>query len=420
MNGRRSLFAALLAIALASLSHAGAADLSLEARRADFETLANAVAEDYVYLEGKGAWWSTVRDRYAQRVDAAATADEWAAVVEDALGELHDFHIGVRPGSEHRWLPVPTDADLWVVPDGARARIIAVRAGSDAARAGLTVGDRIDSIGGVAVTSAIDNRLGLAMNAADPAARQWAVLSLVTGRRDEEREFTVTRAGRPPRAIKLPALRRFERTAGLLTSSRTPDGVGLIRFNNSLGQVDTIAAFDAALAALRDTRALILDLRDTPSGGTSTVALGILGRFVATRMPYQRHRIPRYGQADVERNWLEEVAPRGPFTYRGRLVVLVDHWTGSMGEGMAIGLDAMRRALVIGTTMGQLAGAGGDILLPRTGLTVTVPMEELFHVNGTPRHRWAPPIIVAPVSGDGDPILARARTLLGAKVPGMR
>jgi len=38
-------------------------------------------------------------------------------------------------------------------------------------------------------------------------------------------------------------------------------------------------------------------------------------------------------------------------------------------------------------------------------------MEELLHVNGTPRHQWAPPIIVAPVSGDGDPILSHARTL---------
>jgi len=245
MNCRRSLLAVLLAVALPWLSHAGAADLSLEARRADFETLANAVAEDYVYLEGKRAWWSTVRDRYAQRLDAASTVNAWAAVVEDALSELHDFHIGARPGSEHRGLPVPTDADLWVVPDGTSGRVTAVRTGSDAARAGLAVGDRIDSIGGVAVTSAIDNRLGPAVNAADPAARRWALLSLVTGRREEAREFTVTRAGQPPHAITLPALRRFERPGGLLTSSRTPDGIGLIRFNNSLGQVETIAAFDA-------------------------------------------------------------------------------------------------------------------------------------------------------------------------------
>jgi C-terminal processing protease CtpA/Prc len=416
MNYRGSLLAVLLAIGFPCWSHADAADLSLEARRADFETLSNAVVEDYVYLQGKETWWSTVRDRYAQRVDAASTADSWAAVVEDALGELHDFHVGVRPGSEHRWLPVPTEADLWAIPDGAGARITAVRAGSDANRAGLAVGDRIDSIGGVAVASAIDERLGPAVNAADPIARQWALLSLVTGRREESREFKVSRAGQAPCAITLPARRRVERPDGLLTSSRTPEGIGVIRFNNSLGQVETVVAFDTALASLRDTRGLILDLRDTPSGGNSTVALGILGRFVTTRLPYQRHRIPRYGKTDVERNWLEEVAPRGPFAYRGRLVVLVDHWTGSMGEGMAIGFDAMRRGTVIGTTMGQLAGAGGDLVLPRTGLAVTVPMEQLFHVNGTPRHEWAPKVIVAPVNRDteGDPILTRARTFLKA------
>jgi len=414
MNCRRLPAALLLAIGIPCSSYAGAADLSLEARRADFETLANAIAEDYVYLDGKRSSWSTVRERYLSRVEAASTADAWAAVIEDALSELHDFHIGVRPGSAHRWLPVPTDADLWAVPEGGIARITAVRAGSDAARAGIAVGDRIESIGGIAVASAIDARLGPAVSSNDPSNRQWALLSLVTGRREESREFTVSRAGGAPRAIKLPVLRSFERPGGPLTSSRTPEGFGLVRLNNSLGDMETIAAFDAALTSLRDTRALILDLRDTPSGGNSAVALGILGRFAASRVPYQRHRIPRYGRPDVERNWQEEVAPRGPFTYRGRLVVLVDHWTGSMGEGMAIGLDAMRRATVIGTTMGQLAGATADVALPRTGLTVALPMEELFHVNGTPRHRWAPPIIVAPAPGDGDPILARARTLLNA------
>ena len=47
-----------------------------------------------------------------------------------------------------------------------------------------------------------------------------------------------------------------------------------------------------------------------------------MGRFVTRLLPYQRHRIPNYGQADVERNWIELVAPRGPFTYTAPVVVL--------------------------------------------------------------------------------------------------
>ncbi|MEO8160302.1 MAG: S41 family peptidase [Arenimonas sp.] len=414
MRLRRCLLATLAILGCAGTPPAAGSELSLAARRADFETLWQAVAEDYVYLDGKRPWWATARERYARRVAAANTADAWATAVEDALDELHDFHVGVRPGSARRWLPVPTAADLWAVPDGGAALITAVREGSDAARAGLGVDDRIEAIGGDPVATAIDRRLGRAVNLADSDARQWALLSLVTGRRGEARAFVVSRAGAARRLVTLPAVRRFDRPAEPVSWSRLPGGIGIIRINNSLGRQETVSAFDAALASLRDTRALILDLRDTPSGGNSGVALGILGRFVTARAPYQRHRIPRYGQPDVERNWQEEVASRGPFAYEGRLVVLVDHWTGSMAEGMAIGVDGMHRGTVIGTTMGQLAGAGEDVKLPRTGLTVTLPGEELFHVDGTPRHRWVPPVVVDPTGapGDADPILARARKIL--------
>jgi carboxyl-terminal processing protease len=42
-------------------------------------------------------------------------------------------------------------------------------------------------------------------------------------------------------------------------------------------------------------------------------------------------------------------------------VVLVGRWTASMGEGMAIGLDAMKRATIVGTRMAGLNGAVFDL-----------------------------------------------------------
>ena len=400
--------------ALAFASGAPAADLSIESRRADFAEMVTTVADQYVYLDGKRAAWATVKERYADRVDRATTADAWSAVLEDALDELHDFHTGVRPNSARAWLPVPTAADLWAVPDGDGARVVAVRAGSDAARAGIAVDDRVEQVDGTAMAAAIALRLGPAAHARDADARAWAILSLVTGRRGEPRTFVLRGSDGSVRSVTLPAQRKTDRPATPVTWSLMPDGIGVIRFNNSLGDQATVAAFDAALAALRDTRGLILDLRDVPSGGNSGVALGIMGRFVDRRVPYQRHRIPRYGQADVERNWVEEVAPRGPFTYRAPVVVLVGHWTGSMAEGMAIGFDAMRRATVAGTTMGRLAGANESFTLPRTGASIVLPTEELFHVDGTPRHRWTPPVVLPPGPAADDAALADARRRLTA------
>jgi C-terminal processing protease CtpA/Prc len=402
--------AVAVAFALSADVHAG--DLSIEARRADFAELVTIVADQYAYLDGRRAAWSTVKERYAERVDRATTADAWSAVLEDALAELRDFHTGVQPGSARAWLPVPTAADLWAVPEGEGARVVAVRSGTDAARAGIAVGDRIDAIDGTPVATAIAARLGGAADARDDDARAWAVLSLVTGRRGEPRTLALRTDGGATRTVTLPALRRVDRPTQPVAWSRLDDGVGYVRFNNSLGEQKTVAAFDAALADLRDTRGLILDLRDVPSGGNSGVALGILGRFADRRGPYQRHRIAHYGQADVERNWVEEVAPRGPFTYGAPVVALVGHWTGSMGEGMAIGLDAMRRATVVGTTMGRLQGANEGFDLARTGERVSFPTEQLFHVDGTPRHRWTPPVVLPPGPSADDDALAEARRRL--------
>jgi C-terminal processing protease CtpA/Prc len=174
-----------------------------------------------------------------------------------------------------------------------------------------------------------------------------------------------------------------------------------------------VAAWDSALVTLRDTRALVLDLRDTPSGGNTTVARGIMGRLVSQVRPYQVHELPSeerlYG---IRRIWAEQVAPRGPFTYDRPVAVLVGRWTGSMGEGLAMALDGMERATVVGTPMAGLLGATYGITLPRTGWSVRVPAERLYHLDGTPRENFVPSVLIEPGPPGQDPTLAAALNVL--------
>jgi carboxyl-terminal processing protease len=92
------------------------------------------------------------------------------------------------------------------------------------------------------------------------------------------------------------------------------------------------------------------------------------------------------------------------------LVVLVNHWTGSMGEGMAIGFDAMKRAQIVGTPMARLCGGTESFELPKTGIPVHLPTYRLYHMNGTPREAFVPSIEVdlTRARTAGDVILARA------------
>jgi carboxyl-terminal processing protease len=154
-----------------------------------------------------------------------------------------------------------------------------------------------------------------------------------------------------------------------------------------------VGAFDAALEKLAKARNLILDLRNTPSGGNTDVAEPMMGRFIARAAGYQRVFEPGAGKQFPKDSWVKTVEPRAP-TVTARLAVLVDHWTGSMGEGMAIGFDALKRAQIVGTPMARLCGGTEVFKLPATGIPVHLPAYRLFHVDGTPRESFVPPINV--------------------------
>ncbi len=405
---KRLIKACLVILALVPPLFSQTEDFTKGARRSDFVTFVHQFQDNYAYTDRSAKPWLTWRARYEDKAADARTRDDYDAVLAAALSELHDFHAEVRSHVADRWLPVPTFADLWAEFHGEDADVVAVRQGSDAERAGLRVGDHILRVGDLSVRQAVDERLGPVADSGDVKARDWALLSVLAGRSEEARRFAFTDRAGLERTVLLPVQRRFDRPEGELTARILPGGIGVIRFNNSLGEQKTVAAFDKALEQLREARGLVLDLRDVPSGGDSSVALGILGRFVSKMEPYQRHRIPHFGQADVERNWIELVAPRGSFRYAAPVAVLVNHWTGSMGEGMAIGLDAMGGAIVLGTPMAHLAGAVSDFVLPKTGVDVAYATEQLFHVNGTPRQEWLPPLLW-PVedTGAGDALLER-------------
>ena len=83
-----------------------------------------------------------------------------------------------------------------------------------------------------------------------------------------------------------------------------------------------------------------------------------MGRLVSSAQPYQRHELPDPRRPGTpRRTWTEVVKPGGPFTYDKPMAVLVGRWTGSMGEGVAIALDGMQRADVLGSAMAGLRGA---------------------------------------------------------------
>jgi C-terminal processing protease CtpA/Prc len=386
----------------------------------DFDYLWQSISDDYAYFDQKQTDWKKVREIYRPQLQAVKTRDAFVGLLESVLEELYDAHTHLNTNTASSPRLIPSGADIWAEWLKDTAVVTEVKPGSSAEKAGVKSGMHVVAINGLAVAEAVNRRVGKSFPSGATAARDWALRSLLAGRRNEIRKIEVISDGaRRTLSINDDSAGGSNGAKPLLEYRRIEKRFGYVRVNNSLGDTELIKQFDLALAALRNTRGLILDLRDTPSGGNTTVARGLMGRFSNRDMPYQKHVIPaEERQYGARRSWIELVSPRGEFTYGAPVVVLVSHWTGSMGEGIAIGMDGMRRATVVGTEMARLLGATSGIRLPNTGIGVNFPSEKLFHVNGTPREKFVPPVYIGLLlnerQGD-DVVLNRGLAELKAK-----
>lgn len=395
------------------LAQAPAPPLDARAVSEDVDALRRYVAENYAYFNQKTGNWQSIPQLYADDLKGVSTRQELVGVLERIVEELYDHHAHLNTNTAASPRLVPSGADIWAEWQNGQARVLEVRSSSNAERAGITAGAVIVSINGMPIDKAIDARVPRSLSRPDDAAMSWALRMLLAGRRNLARVIGFTKNGLSM-TVELPSREQEYVREGRLAFRTLQGNRGYIRIHDSLGDSELIADFDKALAVLRQTSALILDLRDTPGGGNSTVARGILGRFVARELPYQKHVIPSEARdAGVARSWLELVSPRGPFRYDRAVAVLVNHWTGSMGEGLAVGFDATRAGIIVGTPMAGLLGATYHFELPHSKIGVNVPAEQLFHVNGTPRETFIPKVAVDPsAAAKDDAWIAKALQML--------
>lgn len=384
--------------------------------RSDYDELCAQVASTYAYFDSRAVNWDRACEAWRPELGRARTRDQFVSVLEHLVDELYDPHAQLNTNTAKSWRLVPSGTDLWAEWRDGKAVITQVRAKSDAERAGIRAGAVVLSINGQPIAAAVNARLGRAYPPSNAEARDWALRSVLAGVHDAPRLLKLRIDGKT-REIELPAPDQSFGAAEPVSHAEIRPGIGYILLNDSLGIDATVAAFDAALDALRSTRALIVDLRNTASGGNSSVARGILGRFVTKEMPYQKHVLPtEEKETGIRRGWLELVSPRGP-RYERPVFVLVNRWTGSMGEGLAIGFDATGAGKVVGSKMAGLVGATYTITLPDTGIRANVPAERLQHVNGTPRELFRPEAYVDLEKADPaeDAILLRALEMAGVR-----
>lgn len=359
---------------------------------AEFDRLWSLLDRKYCFFGEKTVDWVAVRALYRPKALAAADADALQAVLQGMLNELYDAHTHMAdaPDGAPRW----PWRDLWLLNDRAGAVIESVREASDASAAGLRPGDRLLTIDGLTPAQAVAAHRARCLMRPDPEADRYALNVAGSGRLAQPRRIQVERDGRPLN-VDVPVLQREDEPD--VSHHRLAEGYGYIRIA-SFAHETAIAAFDQALAELKDAPGLVLDVRRN-GGGDTAVARPIMGRFITRPKVYALMR-RRVGQSRVNRSLgglsHETVAPRGPFTYAGPVVVLTDHWSASMAEGFPMGMRGIGRAKIVGQTMMGLGAAVFSETLPVTGARFQYSAEPVYDVADHPRWKLRPDVETPP------------------------
>ncbi|MGE5096277.1 MAG: S41 family peptidase [Betaproteobacteria bacterium] len=398
----RCLLAGLLALAANCVQ---AADAARE-HREDFEQLWRAVDSQYAYFDGVRAQCRRGRDAARRRAEKARSRAELVDALEASLQCLHDDHVSLSERTPRSPRRVPGETDLWARWKDGAAVIESVRVAGDADVAGVRPGEVVTHIDGVPVAKVVERMLGGAGHP-DEQARDWALRHALAGPR--EGAFVLDLGGTSPRRVEIERRARAAAPATSILARRMGEerDLGYVRLKN-LEDATLPGELDGALGYVKDTRALIVDLRDATSGSRA-VTLGVLARFARAEGPWQILE-GRDGKRSADR-----VAPAPSGGYRGPVIVLVDRWTAGEGEALAAGLVAVANARVIGTRMAGLRGELREARLPHSGIVARFAGERTLLVDGTPREALRPQVEIdpaAPSGGPGDPILYQALKLL--------
>lgn len=369
---------ALLALFVAaSVPMAAAGQPASTDYRPIFETVWRTVDRNFYDPTFRGVDWKGVGARYRSRLGVVRSDLAFDALVEQMLGELKVSHAFLIPPAGSAAARPSIGAKVGRVQDAWIVTTVAPL--SDARLKGLRLGDRL-----LGTADALRGALGSEANVR------------VQGCDGQERRLTVRRE----RAFWPPAHPGWRWT----TLSQNPQSsVGYLqieRFDDGAAELA-----DQAMAEMKDTTALIIDLRGASGGNTSALrlasyfmpageapAIALLSREYLEPLGRQPNeadvrRAPKVIGAYTDEAVFKSVSENGGAAafytetldgrrYRKPVVILIDQDTGSAAEGFAWIMRLRTGARFLGRrTAGALlsseqfdVGGGWKLTIPVHGL----------------------------------------------------
>ncbi len=338
--------------------------------------------------------------------DASSTAEAIDAITA-VFFKFNDSHTRFYPPAR----ATRVDYGWRMAAIGDAPLVVSVTAGSDAARRGLAVGDRVLEVNRFQPTRENLWQIRHYYGVVRPQARQRVRVRTPDGR---ERTFDIESKVDTRQTVQVmdAVEEEIERMAAEADTTREVPPDVLVWHMTSFRAPEAMQPF---VARARKGRVLILDLRGNP-GGRIDGLTALVGWLCDREVPV----MTRSGRKGTDR----EVARPRRGAFLGRVIVLVDSQSASAAECLARVVQLEHRGTVIGDRSAGAVMASqffthsfgiGNVTFYRASVTVAdVRMSDggsLERVGVTPDELVLPS--PADLAAGRDPVLARAIALAG-------
>ena len=393
-----------------------------------FDTAWTIIARTHWDTTYNGVNWRALRDTLRPKAAAARTTGELRSVLGDMVGSLKQSHFSIIPrevsdatsggggSANSSGDPNGTIGATLRYIDGT-VMVTQVPVSSAAAKANVRTGWILEAVNGCPLST----RLSRIPRNTDPRRAALTAYSVATQMlagpagdtvhasfRDGDGKARDVSIVREPEAGELAKFGNLPPIPSALSFERVKhDGktIGIIRFNIWMPALSR--HFDAAMDSLRNSDAIILDVRGN-FGGVAGMANGIAGHFLDSAKTIGTMKQRGAALKFVANPRRVDTRNQSVTPFAGPLALVVDELSISTTEVFAGGMQALGRARVFGTqTAGQALPSvperlpNGDILYHAIADFLSPTGKQLEGAGVTPD-------VVTPVT---------RRALLGGKDP---
>jgi C-terminal processing protease CtpA/Prc len=364
----------------------------------------------YLHLIGD---WDAVLPEFLAKMEKAETGKDYALTIDEMMAHVPDGHTSLygHPGTRDYYgaarLPL---AVRWIE----EAAVITAVSGDEAKAAGLLPGDAIAAVDGEPVAARIER-----LSRFVPASTRAAQIDRICG-------LYLLRGPAGPAVLSIQGLDGKTREVRLTREKNSrvtlpPAGDTVRILPGNLGYVDltrlTVPEVDALFEKIKDTRALILDMRGYPQGTAWSIAPRLNTNHARLGAQFRRSLLSALSDeedgAGVYFSQPLPLLPPGKALYTHPTVMLIDDRAISQSEHSGLFYEAANGTKFIGTPS---AGANGDVTgftLPG-GIHVNFTGHDVRHADGRQLQRVGlqPDVVIAPtragIREGKDEVLERA------------